>query len=175
MLKKFENLIQKNLLNNVYVTGFLSFEENGSAEFSAMLDFLYFEFGEQIIEFQSVEQNSKLRISMVDKVRYEFDKFEDDVVCKSNVSEIVLTKYDSEDNKVINACFYGLQINEKSLVCDALHVKLLNGQDIFIDPTFNFGINVGGLEQKKYWEEDYKERILPRVGSFPKKTYIIFN
>lgn len=82
MFNKFEKLLSANLLNNVYVVGFLSNTDNNSAEFSTMLDFIYFEFEEQMVEFQSVEQYSKLRISFVDRVRFEFDKLENDMFAK---------------------------------------------------------------------------------------------
>jgi hypothetical protein len=49
-----------------------------------------------------------------------------------------------------------------------LHIKLYNGQDLFLDPGF-LGINIGGLDVKQVWEEN----IL--VGeSIPKVTTIEF-
>ena len=130
------------------------------------IKYLFFEFGDKIIEFQSIEQYSKLRISIVDTILHE-PYFEDVIPGSMNISRIVFTNY-LAINKVINICFFNLQEEKTELICDAVHIKLLNGQHIFLDPQF-IGIKVGGIEQKEFWLDNLLD------GVALKETYIEFN
>lgn len=54
-------------------------------------------------------------------------------------------------NDIDNITFYNLETQEE-LVCGAVELRLVNGQVIFLDPSYYFGINIGGREQKQIWE-----------------------
>jgi len=51
------------------------------------------------------------------------------------------------------------------LLCDALQIKLSNGQDIFLDPSF-LGINIGGLEVRDVWENNLINGVIPKETIF---------
>ncbi len=169
MLEKIKKILINHTLDDIYLTGFVDIDEDGTAEFHSMMRFLYFEFGDQLIEFETIDQYSRLRITMVDSVRHEFETDESVILAKSSIDEVVLIDTMSAGNKIANLCFYNFEVSEGELLCDALHMKLVNGQDLFLDPSFYFGINIGGLEQKHFWEEN----LIDRSIAIPKETKII--
>lgn len=162
MLDKFKNILNNNSLDNIYLTGFVDYEEDGVVQFYPDMRFLYFEFGNDIVEFykfEPVNHCSRIRITMVDAIKHEFD-LEDVLPGRTKINEIIF-KNSMADNKVAKMYFFNLQENENELLCDAIHIKLNNGQDIFLDPGF-LGINIGGLEVKKVWEENLVNGVLPQ-------------
>lgn len=159
MFDKLKEIIRDNSIDDIYLTGIVDVNDDGIAEFVANTNFLYFEFGNQIIEFESIDGYSRLCVSIVDSIKYQVE-FEDVKPCSAKISEIIFTN-PLETNKVSSICFFNLDVRENELICDVLHIKLSNGQDIFIDPAF-LGINVGGLEQKNFWQDSVKDKVVPK-------------
>jgi hypothetical protein len=160
MIKDLKRIIENNNITDIYLTGFVD-TEDGVVEFFSDARFIYFEFANEFIEFESVNQFSRLRIKIVQSVRHEFEIDEDMKPGKASIGVVILTDIMAIDNKVKSICFYNLQESENELNCDALYLKLLNGQEIFLDPTFYFGINIGGNEQKKFWIENLPDGVIP--------------
>ncbi|WP_342435568.1 hypothetical protein NSS79_18115 [Paenibacillus sp. FSL L8-0436] len=168
MLEKIKELIRNNI-DEIHLTGVVHIEENGIAEFISNTNFLFLEFADQFIQFEAIDGYGKLHITIVDSLRYETD-IEDVIPSRTKVGDVIFTNPLAE-NHVDSIVFFNLENMENALICDVLHIKLINGQDLFIDPQFT-GINIGGLEQKQFWEENFVERVLPRVGVYPEETYI---
>lgn len=141
--------IRNKEIDDIYLVGFVDIEE-GMAQFCHDLRYVYIEIGERYIELESIEQFSKIRIGIVDSLQYHFEIDEDMMKAHSSISELVLNDTMSIGNKIQNVLFYNLNDN----ICDALEICLENGQILFFDPTFYFGINIGGIEQRKIWEEN---------------------
>lgn len=57
-------------------------------------------------------------------------------------------------NDIDNIIFYNLEGQEK-MICDAVERKLVNGQVIFLDPSYYFGINIGGEGAKTVVENKF--------------------
>lgn len=155
ILENIKKIINKNSFDDVKLTG-ITCVEDGIAEFIPDMRYMYFDFNDRIIEFESIEQYSKLRISIVDNIIHE-PGFEDVIPSSMNISRIVFTNHLS-DNKVKGICFFNLEEEQTELICDAVHIKLLNGQDMFLDPQF-IGINIGGIEQKEFWLDNILEGV----------------
>jgi hypothetical protein len=161
MLDEIKNVISNNSFDSIYLTGFLDNEDDGVTQFYPDMRFIYFEFGDKIVEFykfEPINQSSRLRIMIVDSVRHEFD-LEDVMPGRIKISEVIF-KNPLADNKVSKMHCFNFEENDSRLLCDALHIKLSNGQDIFLDPGF-LGINIGGLEVKQVWEENLVNGVLP--------------
>lgn len=155
MIKKLIKLVKNNDIENIFLTGFVDIED-GIAQFYPDLRFIYFEINSKFIEFESINQYSKLRIKLEDLVNHNFEIDEDMMKGKSSVSEIILNQDGAIDNCIDNIKFYNLEEKEEELICDAIEIKLKNEQVIFLDPSFYFGINIGGCDQKKIWKENLK-------------------
>lgn len=76
-------------LTDVYIVGFMYLEE-GPNEFIPDFRWIYFEFEETLVEFESFNQFSRLRMEKVPDVRYRFEDDEDMIKVKSSVKELVL-------------------------------------------------------------------------------------
>lgn len=142
------------------MTGFVDIED-GIAQFYHDLRFIYFEINSKYIEFESINQFSKLKIKVVDSVEHNFEIDEDMLKAKSSVSEIILNDTMANGNDIDNIIFYNLEADE--LICDAIEIELVNGQVIFLDPSYLFGINIGGKEQKQIWKSNLKENVNIKV------------
>ena len=148
----FDKIKQENI-SDILLSGVVDIE-NGIAEFTPMLTYMFFEFDTKIIKFESIEQSSKLKIEYVNSITYDFEVEEDMYPAKSSINEIVMTDTMAE-NIVKSVEIYGGVSRNNELICDAVCFKLNCGQQLFLDPTYFFGINIGGNEQKKAWFNNY--------------------
>lgn len=154
MLEKLKDIFKNSLIQDIYVVGFADIED-GIANFYPDMRFYYFEVGEQILELESIDQYSKLSVNIVDSIRYKFEIDEDMIPCKTSVSQIILTDSMSTKNIVKSIIINGMELcNKEKIICDSIQLNLNNGQELFIDPSFYFGINIGGTEQRKFWLEN---------------------
>ncbi|EMU55289.1 MULTISPECIES: hypothetical protein [Clostridium] len=153
MINKLKKLVKNNDIEDIYLTGFVDIED-GIAQFYPDLRFIYFEINSKFIEFESINQYSKLRIKLEKLVNHKFEIDEDMMKGKSSVSEIILNQDGAIGNCIDIIKFYNLEEKEEELICDAIEMKLKNEQVIFLDPSFYFGINIGGCEKKKIWKEN---------------------
>jgi len=134
-------------LTDIYTIGFIYLEE-GESEFTSDLRWVYFEFEDILIEFESFEQYSRLRMKKVPDIQYPFEDDGDMVKVKSSVKEFILVSSILAGNIVKDIELKdGTEKN-----CAAAKIVLENGQTIFIDPGFPYGIGIGGKEQEKYWD-----------------------
>ncbi|OOM74732.1 hypothetical protein [Clostridium sp. BL-8] len=156
MIEYFKRIVKNNDIEDIYLTGFVDIED-GVAQFYHDLRFMYFEVNSKYIEFESINQFSKLRIKIVDSVGHNFEIDEDMMKGKSSVSEIILRDTMANGNDINNITFYNLEEQEEELICDAMEIKLVNEQVIFLDPSYYFGINIGGDEQKQIWKFNLKD------------------
>lgn len=155
MIEKLIKLVKDKEIEDIFLTGFVDIE-NGIAQFYHDLRFVYFEIGGRYIEFESIRQFSKLKIGIADTLPFQFEIDEDMIKAKSSVSEIILNDTMAIGNKIDRMVFYNLE-EQKKLVCDAIEIELANSQVIFLDPSYYFGINIGGKEQRQMWEFNLKE------------------
>lgn len=151
-------LVLLNPLDDIFLSGFVDIE-NGIAEFYPEMHYIYFMFGKKFIEFESVEQSSKLKIMITDEVMHRFEIDEDMIPAKASVDETLLMDT-LADNRVKEMLLYNISsASELSLTCDAVQINLFSGQKIFLDPTFYYGIGIGGSEQREWWENNLSKRI----------------
>jgi len=58
---------------------------------------------------------------------------------------------------------WNMDVRDGELVCGAMQLDLANGQQIFIDPTYHFGMRVGGSEQRAIWLENQTSSPAERI------------
>lgn len=155
MIEDLKKLTKGHNIEDIYLPGFVDVED-GIAQFCHDLRFVYFEINSKYIKFESINQFSKIKLKIVDSIEYDFEIDEDMIRAKSSVSEIVLNDTMANGNDIDNIIFYNLE-GQEEIICDAVEIKLVNGQVIFLDPSYYFGINIGGKEQKQLWKINYKE------------------
>lgn len=134
-------------LTDIYTVGFVYlFEEQ--REYTPDLRWIYFEFEDILLEFESIEQYSRLKIEKVSDIRYQFESDEDMIKVHSSIIEFVLVT-----SMLVNNTVKEIELQdgtEKN--CAAAKIILENGQIVFVDPSFVYGIGIGGKEQEEYWK-----------------------
>ncbi|WP_321388940.1 hypothetical protein [uncultured Enterococcus sp.] len=150
MLKKLKEKLQNNIIEDIYVTGYLYENDEGINEFSPTMDFLYFEFEDYYVEIHALDQDIKIELNVVDSINYNFEVDEDMVASKSTVGQLILDM--ETGNSIANIKFYNLEEKNDSLICEALELRLENGQLIFCDSLSYDGLNIGGNRQRDIWE-----------------------
>lgn len=162
MKERIRKLVSKHPIEDVYLTGFVDIEE-GVVEFCPEMRYLYLQFGEEYLELESVNQFSKLKITIAESVNHNFEIDEDMSPARASIDEVILvdTLADNRINsmKLINST----DETDKSIICDALELQLKSGQLIFVDPSFHYGIGLGGMFQKKYWENNAKKESIEEI------------
>lgn len=157
MLQNMIRMIKGKNIEDINLSGFINLEENEVYEFTPMLTFVYVKFGEEYLEFASIEQYSRLRITIVPSIRYDFELVEDFYPAVSSISDVVLINPTSLTNMVSSIKIFNMEEKENEIICDSLLITLNNEQVLFFDPTFLSGINIGGMEQYEFWRIHNKE------------------
>lgn len=151
MIEQLKDFIKNMELVDIILVGSMELNNEGT-QFYPDLRFMYFVFTSGLIEFESVEQYSKLKLSISESIRYEFEIDEDMVKAKTSISDIVLEDTMDSGNIIKDLVFYNLECKGSEIICDALEIILINEQTIFLDPSYYFGINIGGIRQKERWK-----------------------
>lgn len=151
-MNQFIEFLKNNEITDIILVGFADVEK-GIYEFYPNLKYLYIEMGTKYVALESVNQYSLLKFCIKDDLCFEYEIDEDMLKAKSSIAELVLDDTMAVGNNIKEIVFYDLNTDE--LTCAAMELVLGNGQIIFIDPSFYFGINVGGERQKRMWEENY--------------------
>ncbi|MFB9329230.1 hypothetical protein ACFFSY_25115 [Paenibacillus aurantiacus] len=164
MLEKLISLLALNVLEEIYLIGVVDKTEDGTIEFVTSMNFLYLEVGEQLIELAAIESYGRIRMSFADSFHTDFG-LHDVEAGRVKIGQLVFEN-PLNDNKAANLTLYNPELDKGWILTDVLGMELANGQYLFIDPGY-LGIKIGGLELKKAWEDNYAERVLPRIGAWP--------
>lgn len=70
--------------------------------------------------------------------------------CTMSIRDMVLTDADGT-NQIASITLLGPDFRPESVACATVQLELDNGQVIFFDPSYYFGIRTGGLEQRSIW------------------------
>jgi len=141
-------------IEDIYVFGY-SDNDNGILKFNSDLRLIYFVMDSFYIRFESIENYSRLEVSIQKKLAYPFEyELESELTMTiSSLKDLLLLDSMSNSNKISKLTFFNPD-DDNCLICDALEITLMNNQLIFFDPSYYFGISVGGLEQKKCWTKN---------------------
>lgn len=141
-------------ITDIISTGIVSIE-NGFAEFLPDLRIVHFEIADKLVVFESIEQFSKIKISISENLRYYDIDDEDMLNSYMSIANIILWDINDKGNKVTEIYLYNQKFEDNNIIiCDAVKICLLNNQTIFLDPKYYFGINIGGNNQERRWFEN---------------------
>lgn len=119
---------------------------------------IYIDFGQEYIHLtveDKMNEPTKLGLSyehtisetlLVDYISHENDIYP----AKESIAEIILTDT-LLDNSIDYLCVYGGELVQGKCICDAFSIRLNCGQLLFFDPSFHYGINIGGTNQRENW------------------------
>lgn len=147
-------------LDDIYVASFLDDEES-PWRVRLHLRVMYLELKGQFLELRCVEDTGTMSLSLVASMRGLGEPDEDFRPSLSSLRELVLIDPVAE-NQVDAFVLWGAEFEGESVSCNAAQLNLANGQVLFIDPTYHFGIRLGGPEQRDCWYRNW-----PEAGSLP--------
>jgi len=104
--------------------------------------------------FEAIDTTGTMRVSLVDQVNDSADLDDDMVPAVASLREQVLDDADGS-NMLLELRLWNLVEDERGLRCAAAQLQLANGQQIFVDPTYHFGIRVGGARQRDIWSDTW--------------------
>lgn len=149
MIHKIIKIFTENEVEDIHLIGVF---DNDDKEFIVNKNFIYLEVGVYFLEIEAVESYSKLKIEIKKSIP-EKHFLEDMIDSTMKIGEFVFINPLSRRKKFESVYFYNLDNRKNCIITDVLLIRLSNDQYIFIDPQF-LGINIGGLEQKKWWENN---------------------
>ncbi|MGE5787670.1 MAG: hypothetical protein ACM3ZE_23960 [Myxococcales bacterium] len=137
------------------------------AVFHADYNFVYLELGGTFLELATIETTGTMRLSLSAELAHPLDLDDGMAPAFASLREQCLDDTES-GNCIEEVVVWGATEQGGDAVCSALQFKLHNGQLLFIDPTYHFGIRIGGQTQRKIWEDNcpnLSELSVDTVGS----------
>ena len=146
-----ETALKGRALTDVVLTGFVD-QDDVPVQFHSVLRFLYFEFGTLLLEMATLGDSGRMQLTFVD-VPCSVATEEDMLPAVTSIRQQVLRDTES-DNRIAMLRLWDASNVLGELVCAAARLDLVNGQTIFVDPSYHFGIVVGGREQQEIWKQN---------------------
>ncbi len=172
MLENLEARLRGKALTDVVLTGFVD-QDDVPARFHSVLHFLYLELDTLLLEMATLGDSGRMRLTFVDIPRSVATE-EDMLPAVTSIRQLVLRDTES-DNRIARLRLWDASEVDGELVCAAARLDLANGQSIFIDPSYYFGIVLGGREQQELWEKNWpaysgsqEEIVLSEEGNYGK-------
>lgn len=150
-LARLRHVLSGAAIDDVRIAGFVD-EEAQSLRFYGSQRAIFFACGGILVRFGVVGYTCRMRITEVDAVLFDRE-LDDERPAWSSISEAVLDDPDGE-NRIVSLRLWDLEDARGEIECSGACLGLENGQKIFLDPGYHFGIRVRGPEQEAVWREN---------------------
>jgi hypothetical protein len=154
LFSEFVNVLIGRSLDDVLVAGFVE-KESQPLRFCADYRSLYFDCGGLFVEASVVRSEGVLTLAIVSEPgpgQYDDD---DMVVAISSIRDVVL--FDPNGSNLLTSIhLWNVQEDAAGIASAALRLDLSNNQQIFIDPSYYFGMRIGGAEQERIWSDGFR-------------------
>ena len=138
-------------IDDVLVAGFTEVSEK-PLRFHHLFWAVFFEFGGELLKFAAIGDSGRMSIERTERVWY--DSLDDDLEpASASIRQIVLDNSDGT-GRLASAQLWDFQMSQTGIECAAVRFELANGQIVFLDPTYHFGIRVGGASQEAIFAEN---------------------
>ncbi len=147
------DLLRFSTLDDVLVAGFIDDDED-PVGFHGVLTAAYLDFAGVLIEIRAAESDGTLVVTPVAQVRHHFELDESMRPAVASIQEIVIEDPDG-DCAVTVLRLWDAGPGDGHISCSAFEVDLASGQELFVDPTFHFGLRIGGGKQRRNWSSNW--------------------
>jgi hypothetical protein len=154
LLKEFVDVLVGKSLEDVLVAGFVE-KESQQLRFCANYRNLYFDCGGLFVKASVVRSEGVLTLNVIsDPAPEQYD--DDDLVpAISSIRDVVLLDPNGS-NLFTSIHLWNAQEGVAGIASAALRLDLSNGQQIFIDPSYYFGMRIGGTLQEQIWSDGFR-------------------
>lgn len=166
-LLEFRSRLLGSGLSDILLPGFIDQDET-PVRFRSTPQIVYFECNSVYLKMEVISTTGSMRLSIDDKIEVPVQIEEEDMTAAvTSMREQYVD--DSDGGNDLSAIrLWNVTEDDTGLRCAAAQLDLVNGQQIFVDPTYHFGIRIGGSRQRDIWCENWPaaERALEQVVSF---------
>jgi hypothetical protein len=149
-------------LDDILITGFIE-KDTYPLQFHASYRTLYLDCAGVFLKASVIRDEGELSLCLVDRpVAAPHPEEEDFLPTLSSIRDVVLTDPNGS-NSMVSIHLWNVRETGSSLLSAALRIDLGNGQRVFADPSYIFGIRLGGAEQEKIWNEGFRRPDWDRV------------
>jgi hypothetical protein len=142
-------------LNDIYFAGFVDPSER-PLRFYALYRAVFVECGSVLLKFEVVADTGRMRVTRAEHVSCQ--NLDDDLEpAATSVRQVILDDPDG-GNHLRRLLLWGVNDHAVGIECSAARFDLMNGQQIFVDPTYHFGIRLGGAQQQTVWMDNSLQR-----------------
>jgi hypothetical protein len=138
-------------IDDVLVAGFVDTSER-PLRFYALYRAVFLELGGELLKFSVLGDTGRMQISRTNDLSFG-DLDEDLERASTSLRQVVLDDPDGS-NRLQRLHLWSLGNGPDGIECSAARIDLANGQKIFLDPTYHFGIRLGGASQQTVWMEN---------------------
>jgi len=139
-------------IDDIRVPGFIDVSEK-PARFYPLFRAIYFECQGTLIRFGAIGDSGRMLVAQAETITVDVELDEEMLPACSSLREMVLRDPDGP-NKVAAVHLWDGRDTTGGLECAAVRFDIMNGQQIFLDPSYYFGIRLGGSEQQSIWSEN---------------------
>lgn len=153
-LTQLEGKLRGCRVEDVLFAGFLD-EEEVPTRFRALQDVVYFKCQLFMLTLEAIDSAGRLRVSLTERVR------SDPRLVDENLAPAVMSVGDqvlddsSGRNELVAIHLWGAMELPEELQCHAFQLDVSNGQQIFVDPTYHFGLRLGGPTLRQLWRDNW--------------------
>lgn len=150
-------IIKNNQLTDFFQVGLILSNEN-EIELITNNYIFFLEFNERYIKIEYRE--GRVCVSNTDNIVYEnIPDIEGLPSYKNSIIKFIVTD-DDVCNQVERIVTFNEQDCLEGILCDSLLLEMNNNQIIFFDPSYHWGINIGGYLQLKNWYNNQTQKEL---------------
>ena len=135
-------------IDDIFSVGFID-KENGIYQFYPIYDSLFIQVLSYYIKLTNDPITLRFVIGIVDRIDFQFEIEDDMFYSISSIEDQVLDDIWAAGNNIKEINLF--DFDENNYTCLAIEVTLFNGQKIFFDPSYEFGIKIGGDRLKQLW------------------------
>ncbi|MCX5743100.1 MAG: hypothetical protein NT062_11470 [Proteobacteria bacterium] len=143
------------------VAGFVDPTER-PLRFHAMYRSVFLECGGTLLSFGVLADTGRMQIASIRSVHVVVELDDDLQPASTSIRETVLEDPDGS-NRIRTIQLWDTEGGPDGIECAAARLDLENGQIVFIDPTYHFGIRIGGIHQQDSWLNNSTQREHDRI------------
>lgn len=155
-LLELNELLRGAVIDDVLVTGFVDRSEL-PARFHALLGSFVLDCGVVLLRFSAVPYSGRGVLAPVAAVTPDSDLDDDLEPALSSLSELLIDDPNGS-NRINSVTLWGAAEAAAGIECSAVRFDLANGQVLFFDPSYHFGIKCGNAAQQSIWVANSGER-----------------